>query len=502
MSQPFRLAIAGAYNTRVSAVNASDASTAYAGIGIAGIAIAGKTSPSVGKDARFTNCFVIKISDPATGKARLYVVKRPGFGTQSTPASGKKGYAILAWAGKGAGTDVISAFHSPSTIYNGAVSLGAITGKCTGITETFISTTPTLAITSDDSTGWYYDTGVGVVTKIADADFPGNAGKTLAGTFAHLKGFPCVLTTDGLLYAGDLNSLTGWTSNSFDSANSYPDMGVGLLRHGEFIMVFKASSTEFWYNAGLTPFPLARANAKTIKVGCINADSIAEIADTKFWVGSTPQGGMQVFQYDGALSPISNSEISAILILAGASNISMTTIRNMGRSFVLLRAGPTTYAYCVEEKFWFEYSSETPLWYKCAALSLGGTMVNYAVSNVSTDGKVYIQNHASLVFTDDGSAYTAGVQLANTDHGTRNLKFCSRLEVLGDVELTASPFSLTYSDDDFITRSVFAMGDLSSQRNLFTRLGSFRRRSWGITHSAATPMRLEALEGEIEVGTA
>lgn len=497
----FRLPLAASYNTRVSAVNASDSSTAYAGVAIAGVAIAGKTSPSVGRDARFTNCFLETVTDP-TGKKRLYIVKRPGFGTQSTPATGKKGYAILPWAGKGAGTDVISAFHSPSTIYNGAVSLGAITGKCTGITETFISTTPTLALTSDDNTAWYYDTGVGVVTKIADADFPGNAGKTIAGTFAHLKGFACVLTVDGLLYAGDLNSLTGWTANSFDSANSYPDTGIGLLRHGEFVMVFKAGSIEFWINAGLTPFPLARVNSKTIKVGCINADSIAEIGDTKFFVGSTPQGGMQVFQYDGALSPISTPEIAAILILAGASNISMTTIRDLGRSFVLVRAGPTTYAYCIEEKFWFEYNSTTPLWYKCAALSLGGTMVNYAISNVSTSGKVYIQNHASLVYTDDATTYTAGVQLPNEDHGTRNRKFCSSLEVLGDVEVTASPFSLSCSDDDFQTRTVIATGDLSNQRNLFTRLGSFRRRSWGITHSAATPMRLEALEGQIEVGSA
>ena len=38
------------------------------------------------------------------------------------------------------------------------------------------------------------------------------------------------------------------------------------------------------------------------------------------------------------------------------------------------------------------------------AVMLGGTLVNYAVSNVSTSGKVYLQNHASLVFTDDGTA--------------------------------------------------------------------------------------------------
>lgn len=504
MSRPFRIPFSAGINTRVSAVNASDSSTAYAGVAIAGIAIAGKTSPSVGKDARFINCFRETNTDPATNRKKIYLVKRPGFGTQSTPASGKKGYAILAWSGKGAGTDVISAFHSPSTIYNGAVSLGAITGMCTGITESVVgAAVPTLAITADDSTGWYYDTGVGVVTKITDVDFPGNAGKTLAGTFAHLKGFACILTADGLLYASDVNTMTGWTSTSYDSANTSPDKGIALLTQGEFIMAFGAASIEFWYNAGLTPFPLARSSAKTIKVGCINENAIAEIGDTKFFVGSTPQGGMQVFQYSGSdgLSPISTTDIAAVLILAGASNISMTTIRFLGRSFVLVRAGTTTHVYCIEEKFWHEWTSTTPLWYKCAALSLGGTMVNYAISNVSTSGKVYLQNHASLTFEDDGTIYSASLQMPNEDHGTRNRKFCTEVEVIADVEVTASPFTLTYSDDDFLTRVTFATGDFSNDRNLFTRAGSFIRRSWGLTHSANTPMRLEALAGEVEIGT-
>lgn len=500
MSRTFRTTFASPYNTRVSAVNASDTSTAYAGVAIAGIMIAGKTSPSVGKDARFINCFTETVADQATGKRRIYMTKRPGFGTQSTPASGKKGYQILVWSGKGAGTDVVSAFDSPSTLYNGTASLGALSGKCTGISETVVGTTPTIAVSSDDNTGWYYDTGVGVMTKIVSGNFPGNAGYALAGTFAHLDGFAGIATNDGKVWASDLNSMTGWTANSFDSSNAYPDGGIALIRHKSYWMNFGSESIQFYYNAGLTPFPFAKAHTMTIKVGAISADAIAEISDTKFWAGSTAQGGLTIFQYDGSLSRISTPEIDAILILAGASNISLTTIRFYGRSFVLIRAGATTFAYCVEERMWHEWSSTTPLWYKCAALQLGGTMVNYAVSNVDTSGKVFLMNHASLVFTDNGTTYSATAQLPNNDHGTRNKKYCSSVEVLADVEVTASPFTLTYSDDDFLTRTTFATGDLSNQRNRFTRAGSFRRRSWGVTHSAATPMRLEALQGEIEIG--
>lgn len=496
----YRVPLAGAYNTRVSAVNASDSTSGYIGVGIIGLMVIGKTTQSTDKDARLVNCFTETVPDPITGGKHIATVKRPGFGTQSTPASGKKGYAILVWSGKGNGQDVISAFDSPSTIYNGTVSLGAITGKCTGITETAISTTPTLAITSDDSTGWYYDTGIGVVTKIADVDFPGNAGKTLAGPFSHLKGFAVVMTTDGLLYAGDLNTLTGWVSNSFDSANSYPDSGVATRRHGDFIMAFGTESIEFWYNAGLTPFPLARASAKTVKVGCISADAIAEISDTKFWAGSTPQGGLSIFQYDGSLSRISTPEVDAILILAGAANISMTTIRFYGRSFVLVRAGPTTFAYCIEEKQWHEWNSTTPLWYKCVGLSLGGTMVNYAVSNISTSGKVYLMNHASLVFTDDSAAYTARIQTAANDEGTDLMKFYHDLYLDADVESGTSTLTISYSDDDFASYTTWGTLDLSQPRPRALRLGSSRKRAWALSHASPTPMRLKRAGGNMTIG--
>jgi hypothetical protein len=492
----YKVPLSGPYNTRVSAVNASDSTSGYVGTGIAGLMIVGKTSQPTDKDTRYINCFRVK-----DGKL-VGIVKRPGFGTAFTPWAGNLGYALLVWTGGASGIDLISGFGSTnSNIYNGNTLLGAITGRVTGITESVVgSTTPTVTITSNDNTGWYYDTGVGVPTKIADVDFPGNAGKIIAGTFAHLKGFACVFTTDGFLYAGDINTMTGWTSNSFDSANTSPDKGVASLIHKEFVVTLGTESMEFWYNAGLSPFPLARASAKTVKVGAVSADAIAQISDTFWWCGSTPQGGLSIFQYDGTLSRVSEPAVDAILILAGASNISMTTIRHYGYSFVLVRAGPTTFAYCVEEKFWFEWNSTTPLWYKVVGISQGGTMVNYAISNVSTSGKVYAQNHASLTFEDAGVAYTARIQTAREDQGTNRWKFYSFLDIIGDVETSASPLTVSVSDDDYQTYDVLGTVDLSDQHRRLTILGSARSRAWVFTHAANTPMRLERAEGELEVG--
>ena len=504
MGKPFRVPLAGPYNSRISAVNASDATSGYVGVGVVGLMVVGKTTQATDKDGRYINCFAQTVSDQITGDKRVYAVKRPGFGTLNTPATGQKGYAVMVWTGAGDGTSVISAFgESNSTVYNGTTSLGAITGRCTSLSETIISDEPTIIATGSDSTAWYYDSNVGVMTKISDADYPGNAGETVVGPPAHIDGFMVVMTESAKLYASDLNSVTAWTATSFESANAYPDKGIGCVRSGQYILAFGAESLQFYYNAGLTPFPLACAKSKTVKVGAISADAISRIGDTIFWCGTTPEGGISIFQYAGdAISRLSVPEIEAVLILAGASNITLTTIRFYGRSFVLVRAGPTTLAYCVEEKMWHEWNSTTPLWYKCAAVMLGGTLVNYAVSNVSTSGKVYLMNHASLVFTDDGNTYTARVQLPSMDLGTARRKFWQSVELIADRETSSSDITLSYSDDDFQTYTTWGTVDLSEARPRAQRCGSSRKRGWVLTHSANTPMRLEAMEGMVEIGTA
>ena len=496
----FRLPLAGPYTTRVSAVNTTDTSSGYVGIGIVGVMIVGKATVASTKDARYANCFASTVPDPISGGKEVYVVKRPGWGTSNTPATGKKGYAILVWTGNS--QKVISAFDTPdSTLYDGTTSLGAITGVCTGITETFVSTTATLLATSTDSTAWYYDTGVGVMTQITDAQFPGVAGKTLVGTFANMDGFACILDTTGALWASDVNSVTSWTANSYGEANAYPDLGVAAVRFKNFIIAFGSESMQFFYNAGLSPFPLDKAVAMTIKVGAVSADAMCQISDNIFWAGSTPQGGLSIFQYDGNLSRISTPEIDAALIIGGTSGLSMTAVRFYGRSFVLVSLSTTTYAYCVEEKFWHEWTTTTPLWYKCAAVSSGGTFLNYAVSNISTAGKVFLMNHASLVFTDNGDAYTGRIQTPKLDHGTNRRKFYSSLDIIGDVEDSTSVLTVSKSDDDFATYDVLGTVDLSSQFRRLNRLGSARQRSWVLTHSAATPMRLKFPELQFTVGT-
>lgn len=497
-----RVPLASAYNTRFSEVSSLSSSSGVVGVGVVGSMIVGLSDRGSNKDQRYINCLPVTVPDEIAQTKRVYVVKRPGFVTNNTPASGSVGSAIHVWVGQGSGTSVISAFGATnSTIYNGTTSLGAITGKATGITETILSGTANLLISSNDSTAWYYPDG-GALTKIADADFPGNAGKTVVGTFAHMDGYAFIMTADGLIYNSDLNSITAWTASNFLSANEYPDKGVGLIRHKNTIVAFGAESFEVYQNAGnAAGSPLSRVTGAAQLIGCVSADAIVNVKDTVYFAGSTKQGNISIYAYDGGKAvPVSAPEINSRLTLAGSANVTMTSASFYGRHFVVCQAYNTTFVYCIEERDWHEWSSTVPLWYKSDAVMSGSTMVCYFVSNVSTSGKVFVFNPASTTYQDNGSAFTATIQTSKLDFGTSNRKTWGRLTIIGDQTTSTSDLSVTWSDDDYQNYATVRTVDLSASRPNLTRCGSSRRRSWLLSHFANTSMRLEALENEVEEG--
>lgn len=498
-----KIPLTGLYNTRISLSNNAAGASGIVGVGIVGIMIVGANNLSTDKDERYVNCMFLSRGVKADKSLAYYIIKRHGYATLNTPASGNVGSAIMVWTGKGIGQSVITAFGGTnSTIYEGITSLGAITGKCNGITETFVSTTPTLMMSSGNSTGWYYDTVSGLV-QISDAQFPGNNSKTTTGTFAHMDGYAFIMDTEGSVWNSDLNTVTSWTALGYISANAYPDKGIGVVRYKNQIVAFGRESVQFFFNAGnATGSPLARVDSATLKIGAINSDAIAQISDVLFWVGSGPQGGATIYMFDGTVSRISTPEQDFQLLLAGPDNISLTTEKYYGRAFVVVKANATTFVYCMEEKKWHERTATTPLWYKSAGLSSGTQIFTYSISNVSTSGKVYVINPAALDFRDDGTAFTATIQTANDDMGTNNVKFHEELRVMADIESATSPLTVLYSDDDYATFVTHGTIDLSlgDRFRKLTRLGASVKRAWKFTHSVNTQFRISGFEEKVSAG--
>lgn len=502
-AKPIPIPLIGTYNTRFAESAVAPTSSGVVGIGIVGVMVVGSTTAASDKDQRFINCWPVTVKNSATQTITPYMVKRPGFQAFSTPASGNVGNDIHIWLGNS--SKVMSAFGSTnSTLYDGTTSQGSITGQCTGISETILSGTAYLALSSSDNTAWYLPAG-GALTKISDADYPGNAGRTVTGTFAHMDGYAFIMDTSGRIYNSDLNSISSWTANNYASCNLFPDNGVAVIKHRNNIIGFGTESMEVWFNAGNPAgSPLSRRDEACRRIGLINANALTQLEDLVAFVGTSELGGLALYILDGFTpNRVSTPEIEAQLILATTSNISLSACKIMGRTFVVCIVGSATYVYCVEEGLWHEWNSTIPLWQKMAGTAIGSSFVTYAVSTLKSAGKVYILNPSNFVFTDDSDAYTAVIQTALLDFNTSDRKFMDEVTIVGDVATSTSDLTISYSDDDYQTFTVWGTVDLSSSaKRRLSRGGAFRRRAMKLSHSANTSMRLQRMDIKLRGGTA
>jgi hypothetical protein len=491
-------------NTRVSGTNPLPASSGVVGVGVVGTMIVGQSIDPSSKDARYVNCY------KQSAGQRAWLVKRSGVSSLQTVSSGLIGTAVMVWSGQGSGDKRISAFGGVSSnIYdsstliatNNSVSTNLGT-KCTSISETVVNNNPVLYLTGSDNSGWFYDTTISsVIVKISDAQFPGNNGLTLAGYGAHMDGYTFQMDTRGAIHNSDLNTISSYTASGNITASIYPDKGIGCVRWKQYIIGFGPQSMEFFYNAGnATGSPLSRIANMAQRVGAVHADAIAQIADTLFFCGSTSEGGLSIYQFDGQVQRISPPQLDSQLILAGAGNIKMTALRDSGMSFIDVKAGGTIYRYCIEEKFWGINLSSLGF-VRWAALSSGTSQVVYGVSETSISGKMYTINPASRTFQDDGMVFSLQAYKQSIDPGEGEHVTYEEVEVVADVESTDSPATITWSDDDYQT---FANGrevNLSTRLPYITRCGGTKHpRAFAVTHGANTPARFERLRLTVKTG--
>jgi hypothetical protein len=106
------------------------------------------------QDQRFLNCAFSVIENPITGSRKIYVEKRPGWRVESIVAANNVSTGLIKTDSFGSAVTAFGATNS--TIYDGQVSVGAITGRAMYFTETLLSNVGYVLIKSSDGTGWYY----------------------------------------------------------------------------------------------------------------------------------------------------------------------------------------------------------------------------------------------------------------------------------------------------------------------------------------------------------
>ena len=201
--------------------------------------------------------------------------------------------------------------------------------------------------------GYIYDASTEEYAEITDVDFPG------AVTVGYL---------DGYFVFQEPNSQKFWTSElldgtqldplSFASAEGMPDNLVSLFVDHREVWLFGTQSVEVWYNAGDTPFPLARIQGAVNELGCAATFSVAKMDNSLFWLGADARGQGIVFRANGYTGQrISTHAVEfAIQSYGTISDAIAFTYQQDGHAFYVLTfpTAQKTWVFDVATQAWHE----------------------------------------------------------------------------------------------------------------------------------------------------
>ena len=142
------------------------------------------------------------------------------------------------------------------------------------------------------------------------------------------------------------------------SADGSPDGVVAINVDHRQMWVFGTDTTEVWYDAGLTGFPLTPIQGAFNEIGCVAAFSIAKLDNTLFWLGTDPRGQGIVYKANGyAGVRVSTHAIEyAIAQYGNIADALAYTYQQEGHGFYVLTfpSANATWVYDVATQAWHE----------------------------------------------------------------------------------------------------------------------------------------------------
>lgn len=467
---------------------------------------------STAKDSYFKNCYPERLRAGDEQNPRFYVVKRPGIGASvHTQASGE-GRGAYVWKGDYYYVVGNKLYKNGSAL---SVTLTTSTGRVYFEAMSGGSASEKLFLLEGQEV--YSIVSAGTVTKhTAASGVPKDQVGTVAGGICNLDGYIFICDTDGKILHNDTqNDPTAnmdWGNASIISANVYSDGLKGITRHLNYIVAFGEWSTEFFYNAGNpSPSILSRAEGTVLRYGTTNFATVWQDESIICWVARSKDGGNCVMLLEG-LTPkiISTKPIERILNEATDMDEAYAYgIRIAGHVFYIINLPTTdkTLVFSLTDQVWCEwtsYNGATEGYFEWADIkgytdTSGNT--NFRALH-ATNGDVHSFDIEE--YDDNGETIYVKIVTDKIDMGTQQRKFLSRLTILGDLATgdSAVNIGLRWTDDDYKN-----WNDSSPKTRdmryipYYTALGSFSRRAFEITFENDAPMRIEALELGIKLGS-
>jgi hypothetical protein len=463
------------------------------------------------RDQKYINVLVESNQNKQAQDTQHYAIKRPGLVQFSRPSGGAAtGRGMYSWNGNlysvfGSGTGAL--YKDNVALSVPAPGIAAGTNLCDFEITSAIAGTPYLAV--NDGSNMFLVNGAGTVTKVTDGDYPASN----LGVVVFFDGYILVAKSNGKIYNSVNENPASWngtglgpdTCTDFLQAQMFPDNLVSIARQNNMLVAFGQWSTEFFYDAG-NPSPgsfMAKLDQGALQVGCAGINTVMQHEDFVIWVARAQTGGYTVQKLEGItnLKTVSTDPVERLLNSEGASGTLSSAVAwavRVGGHFIYVLTLPTlnrTLVYDIDEDRWTEFQggSSGRFPYVWSTQHNNVPLVQH-----ETNGRIY--QFSDTVYQDDGASIYTILQTRKYDADTSYRKFCSRLELVGDKTNSTSSIDVQYSDDDYQNFSTARTVDANADRMFLTRLGSFRRRAWKFTHTANTPLRLEAYEMDLQLG--
>jgi hypothetical protein len=491
--------------------------------------------PSVTQFSSFMkNAIVEKVGpEPDT---KLFVRHRPAFTlVEDNPTAKAAGRGIFFWE------DNSTLYYVNSdTVYRGSyTSVGTITAstkKCyfTQVGLSILMTDPA------NNQAWTITT-AHALTQVTDIDFP----STLAEGAVTLNGRGYVLAENGDIYGSNIDDPTNWQALNVLNAERQPDGGVYIGPHYDHIVVFGSRTIEFFEDRGNpTGSVLQRRNDVFYNVGAISGESIWQVGDAIYFLGTEAKGSVNVYKLESfQLTKISstglNTYLTNLLYRAG-KGVLFSGFQAQGNTYLLCTPyntstpsysdGYYTFVFCPETGFWHWFTTNLDEVGNSTSLKIVDWTLRTGASNslgrgITASGHImsiydvlgavdladltsyvesgyWVQGYAEGDIEDSATVIPFIVRTGPQDGGTNKFKFGRFLEITGDYPDAVTTLTVLWSDstssDASFTGGNRTISLHTKQRE--SRLGRFVRRSHQVEYSDIYPIRLEALDLDVALG--
>lgn len=295
-------------------------------------------------DNRMVNLFPEVV--PEGGKEPAFLQRAPGITRLATLGSGPVrglwqygdyGYAV-------SGNFFYRIDNNWNVVVKGTVAGDGPVSMADNGTQLFIAANPQ---------GYIYNAQTDVFQEITDLDFPG------AATVGYIDGyFTFNEPNSQRIWVTQLLDGTSVDPLDFASAEGSPDGAVAVFVDHREVWVFGTNSTEVWYDAGLTDFPLTRIQGAFNELGCAAPYSIAKMDNQIYWLGKDARGQGIVFRAAGYIGQrISTHAIEwQMQEYANLEDAVGYTYQQDGHSFYVLNfpTANTTWVFDVATGAWHE----------------------------------------------------------------------------------------------------------------------------------------------------